>query len=92
LYEDHGFSRAVEIHSCEGFFPNLCLHGITAKNRTSAAKAAPAQHIYGTAEAVPFVQSVFPQHVSGCGKMAIWSGRRPSADEAGFIAKYLRAA
>jgi hypothetical protein len=30
------------------------------KSRTSAAKAAPAQYIYGTAEAVPFVQSVFP--------------------------------
>ena len=28
---------------------------ITVKNRTSAAKAAPAQYIYGTAEAVPFV-------------------------------------
>jgi hypothetical protein len=25
------------------------------RNRTSAAKAAPAQYIYGTAEAVPFV-------------------------------------
>jgi hypothetical protein len=41
-------------------FPSLCLHGITVKSRTSAAKAAPAQYIYGTAEAVPFVQSVFP--------------------------------
>jgi hypothetical protein len=47
LYEGHGFSRAVKSHSNEGF--------------TSAAKAAPAQDIYGTAEAVPFVQSVFPQ-------------------------------
>jgi hypothetical protein len=33
------------------------------KNRTSAAKAAHVQYIYGTAEAVPFVQSVFPQAV-----------------------------
>ncbi len=36
------------------------------KNRTSAAKAAPAQYIYGTAEAVPFVQSVFPLRVKPC--------------------------
>jgi hypothetical protein len=33
------------------------------KNRTPAAKAVPAQYIYGTAEAVPFVQSIFPQPV-----------------------------
>jgi hypothetical protein len=33
------------------------------KNRTSGAKAAPAQYMHGTAEAVPFVQSVFPQPV-----------------------------
>jgi hypothetical protein len=33
------------------------------ENRTSVAKAAPAQYIYGTAEAVPFVQSFFPQPV-----------------------------
>jgi hypothetical protein len=33
------------------------------KHRTSAAKAVPAEYIYGTAEAVPFVQSIFPQAV-----------------------------
>jgi hypothetical protein len=35
------------------------MHGITVKNRTSAAKAVAGQYIYGTAEAVPFVHSVF---------------------------------
>jgi hypothetical protein len=34
-----------------------------AKSRASAAKAAQAPEVYGTAEAVPFVQSIFPQPV-----------------------------
>jgi hypothetical protein len=40
------------------------LSDLSEKNRTAVAKAGPAEHLFGTAEPVPFRRSVFPRPAS----------------------------
>jgi hypothetical protein len=60
--EGHGFSRAAQSQPMRALALEVRVsmlrsdHNLPCNNRTSAAKAAHAQGVYGTAEAVPFVQ------------------------------------